>query len=265
MGGEPRFVGIDVSKAQSDGAVRPTGKRWVLPYDETGTDTKTMNEVSLSQLVHDLDKFGFHIFDWFVDAPIESLANTLGHPVASTPGRPIVDLLVPKPDLESLPGTLSSIHGTGAFPFHSETAHWRRPVDLVVLKCVNPGAGDRPTLLIDGLTIGWGDCEITLFERSLMLVKNGSKSFYAPLAKREKGRVVFRYDRACMKPSSNADKLPLDIFERAIAGATRIVVAWKAGRCVVFDNRRLLHSRAESPILDSDRQIERLYIVEERQ
>ena len=31
MGGEARFVGIDVSKAQVDVAVRHTGKRWVLP------------------------------------------------------------------------------------------------------------------------------------------------------------------------------------------------------------------------------------------
>ena len=38
MGGEARFVGIDVSKAQVDVAVRPTGKRWVLPYDETGIE-----------------------------------------------------------------------------------------------------------------------------------------------------------------------------------------------------------------------------------
>ena len=38
MEGEPRFVGIDVSKAQVDVAVRPTGKRWVLPYDETGIE-----------------------------------------------------------------------------------------------------------------------------------------------------------------------------------------------------------------------------------
>ena len=36
MEGEPRFVGIDVSKAQVDVAVRPTGKSWVVTYDETG-------------------------------------------------------------------------------------------------------------------------------------------------------------------------------------------------------------------------------------
>ena len=35
MEGEPRFVGIDVSKAQVDVAVPPTGQRWVVSYDET--------------------------------------------------------------------------------------------------------------------------------------------------------------------------------------------------------------------------------------
>ena len=38
MGGEPRFVGIDVSKAQVDVAVRPTGKKWTLPYDQAGIE-----------------------------------------------------------------------------------------------------------------------------------------------------------------------------------------------------------------------------------
>ena len=36
MAGEPSYVGIDVSKAQMDVAVRPTGQRWVVSYDETG-------------------------------------------------------------------------------------------------------------------------------------------------------------------------------------------------------------------------------------
>ena len=33
---EPTYVGIDVAKAQVDVAVRPTGQRWVVSYDETG-------------------------------------------------------------------------------------------------------------------------------------------------------------------------------------------------------------------------------------
>lgn len=36
MEGEPRYVGIDVSKTQVDVAVRPTGQSWVVPYNEDG-------------------------------------------------------------------------------------------------------------------------------------------------------------------------------------------------------------------------------------
>ena len=38
MRSEPMFVGIDVSKAHLDVAVRPTGQIWALPYDETGIE-----------------------------------------------------------------------------------------------------------------------------------------------------------------------------------------------------------------------------------
>ena len=38
MEGETRFVGIDVSEAQVDVAVRPTGRRWTLPYDQNGIE-----------------------------------------------------------------------------------------------------------------------------------------------------------------------------------------------------------------------------------
>ena len=33
---EPRYIGIDVSKARVDVAVRPTGQRWAASYNETG-------------------------------------------------------------------------------------------------------------------------------------------------------------------------------------------------------------------------------------
>ena len=47
MGGEPRFVGIDVSKAQVDVAVRPTGQRWAVSYDETGVEELVSQMVDL--------------------------------------------------------------------------------------------------------------------------------------------------------------------------------------------------------------------------
>ena len=48
MAGEPRYVGIDVSKAQVDVAVRPTGQRWVVSNDETGVGELVSRMVDLS-------------------------------------------------------------------------------------------------------------------------------------------------------------------------------------------------------------------------
>ena len=47
MEGQPGFVGIDVSKAQVDVAVRPTGQRWVVSYDETGVKELVSQMVGL--------------------------------------------------------------------------------------------------------------------------------------------------------------------------------------------------------------------------
>ena len=48
MEGEPRYVGIDVSKTEVDVAVRPTGQRWVVSYDETGVEELVSQMVDLS-------------------------------------------------------------------------------------------------------------------------------------------------------------------------------------------------------------------------
>jgi transposase len=47
MGSEPRFVGIDVSKARLDVAVRPAGKSWTLPHDDTGVQELVSQLVEL--------------------------------------------------------------------------------------------------------------------------------------------------------------------------------------------------------------------------
>ena len=44
---EPNYVGIDVSKAKVDVAVRPTGQRRVVSYDETGVEELVVQMVDL--------------------------------------------------------------------------------------------------------------------------------------------------------------------------------------------------------------------------
>ena len=157
-----------------------------------------------SLLQRALEADGYHIFEPLWEEPLESLARRIGPTIASRPGRSAVDVRVPRHPEASRPGTLSFVHGTDAFPFHTETAHWPKPVELVLLRCVSPGAGSRATLLIDGWTLGFGDADIARLTQSLMVVKNGARSFLSSLAAIREQGIGFRYDPSCMKPATDS-------------------------------------------------------------
>ncbi len=220
-----------------------------------------MPEVSLSRLYRDVQEVGYHLFNGSEDRSLTSLAAQLGHSVPSVQDRLHTDLLTPQTREYARSGTFSAIHGEKAFPFHTDTAHWKNPVDLVVLKCVNPGGGNRGTLLIDGWDLGLENDEVKALALSLMVVKNSSRSFLAPPIQRGRRGLLFRYDSACMNPAFSNANLVLDTLRRRLDDANQQEVCWEVGQCLIFDNRRMLHARAGSSIPDPDRQLERIYVV----
>lgn len=207
-----------------------------------------------------LERDGYHLFNCGKEGSLEELALSLGKPVASVPGRPPVDVLVPKSKEDSQPGTLSYLNGDGAFPFHTETAYWPNPVDLVILKCVEPGAGSRSTILVDGWNLGLDRDTVKRLTRTIVVVRNGRRSFIASLAKLEDDRLSVRYDPACMRPTSSEDAIMLNTLQTSLSNADHTRIVWKSGQCLVFDNRRMLHSRSESSVPDPDRRLERIYV-----
>ena len=54
----PRYVGIDVSKAQVDVAVRPTGQRWAASYNETGVEELVSQMVEIGSAMVLLEATG---------------------------------------------------------------------------------------------------------------------------------------------------------------------------------------------------------------
>ena len=58
MAGEPTYVGIDVSKAQVDVAVRPTGQRWVVSYDDSGVEELVSQMANLGPVMVLLEATG---------------------------------------------------------------------------------------------------------------------------------------------------------------------------------------------------------------
>ena len=217
-----------------------------------------------SRQLRDLQAAGYCIFEPPQEESLESLAHRFGPTIASRPGRATVDVLVPKDREASRPGTLSFVHGRSAFPMHTETAHWPRPVELVLLRCLRPGAGKRATLLIDGWKLGLSDADIARLTQSLVVVKNGARSFLSSLVDRREHRIDFRFDASCMRAARDSDRAVWQAFEQAVQAAPARPISLRPGQCLAFDNRRMLHSRGSSPVPDHDRRLERVYVAEMR-
>src|SRR4051812_7783605 len=77
------------------------------------------------------------------------LAAGLGVPTATRSVGALCDTLLPTEANVAKPCSLSKIHDIGEFPLHNDTAHWLTPCRYVMLECISPGRGGRPTLLMD--------------------------------------------------------------------------------------------------------------------
>jgi hypothetical protein len=65
--------------------------------------------------------------------------------------RSVVERVSPKPARQARPGTMSARYAIGAFPLHTERAHWPVPPRYVLLRSVG-AESDRSTLLWDSRT-----------------------------------------------------------------------------------------------------------------
>jgi hypothetical protein len=177
------------------------------------------------------------------------LATKLGKPVADARDRCLVKPVSPASNFAAPPNTLSSRYGLGAFPFHTDGAHWLIPPDLLLMYCVAEGSGARATLLHD--TTAW---ELDAGERRVLrnepwCVTQVAKPFLCShLGPTERFRV--NYD--CMRPCSASSHAGAIIAGRLAGGPTRSI-PWSAGKMLLIDNARMLHARGQANKPDPDR------------
>jgi L-asparagine oxygenase len=155
--------------------------------------------------------------------------------------------------------TLSSRYGTGAFPFHTDTAHWDRPAEYLALYCVDPGQGNRPTLLQDFFAWQLDDAEEDLACRALW--KTGHvRPRLCTLAERTRERLSIRYDAACMQPmTAEAHELQAIINSR-IRRTTHNRIEWKPECLLLIDNGRIVHARGRSRQPEKNRVLKRILV-----
>ena len=190
---------------------------------------------------------------------IVRLAATLGRPSGDIGDPRIVRALAPQPSHEVNANTLSRRYGLGPFPFHTETAYWSRPARYVVLHCMAPGSGERPTLLVDSRQ--W---QISAQDRRRFLNAacrvNGQRSFLASLATLDGHDLQLRFDRACMSPATSDAAPAMERMSTFIEDSTPVEIRWAPRTLLVFDNYRCLHARGPASTTDTDRVLHRILV-----
>jgi alpha-ketoglutarate-dependent taurine dioxygenase len=173
-----------------------------------------------------------------------AIAEALGTPVPARRGDGAVTSLTPTRVDGARPRSLSALHGTGSFPFHTDAAHHRVPPRYVVMRCARAGPSGRATLLTDFAALELSDRDIRALQRAVWMVRSGMTAFLASvLAHANDGRLVVRFDAGCMKPSTRSALEGRAILEAALSRAEPARINWRDDDGVLIDNWRVLHAR----------------------
>ena len=189
---------------------------------------------------------------------VMAFASQLGEPVATRVGCETSQRLCPTGAHVAKSRSLSWVYGFGEFPFHTDTAHWLTPCRYIVLACLAPGEGGRPTYLLDTKELPITDSDRVLLCSSPIRISNGRNSFFSTIL--SSSRPFTRYDPGCMTPVMADGVRAMSVFSKANWSEYVEEIEWTPGKAIVIDNWRVLHGRGTSDHPDSDRTLLRLSI-----
>lgn len=208
---------------------------------------------------HDLRLTGFHYQHEVGLTECMRIAHSLGVPVGDVRTPEPIRLIRPQPTETAKRNTLSSRHGMGAFPFHTDAAYWPTPARYILFHCVNPGAGGRPTLLIDPRAWSWPERERRWLYNEVWRV-TARRPFHCTIGSQGEDGLRVRFDEACMTPVTSGATELLHLLQEAITTSRVVSIRWRQGDLLIVDNMRLLHARGSASQSDEDRVLARVLI-----
>jgi alpha-ketoglutarate-dependent taurine dioxygenase len=206
-----------------------------------------------------LKRRGFLLMSGVPETELMDFAHQLGSIRVDKRSPELVREIRPQPLESAKSNTLSSRYGTNAFPFHTDTAHWHRPARYLILYCVNPGEGDRPTLLQD--THSW---RLSVEEEDLIcraMWKTGHlRPHLCTVAEQSEQGLAFRYDRDCMKPMTAEARSVEVVVLAKLEQSPQSRIDWRSRTLLVIDNQRMLHARGQGSRPDYNRVLKRILV-----
>ncbi len=207
----------------------------------------------------DLRLTGFHYQHDVGYVECLPIAHSLGVPAGDFRSPEPLRLIRPRATDKAKQNTLSSRYGMGAFPFHTDSAYWPTPARFILFHCVSPGAGDRPTLLIDPREWSLPGCERRLLCNEVWRVTT-RRPFHCTVGRERDEGFCVRFDEACMVPVTTGANAVLQVIRDAILNSRIVTIQWREGDLLIVDNLRLLHARGWALQPDEDRILARILI-----
>lgn len=202
-----------------------------------------------------------HKCGWWVggyDAPLSTLARALGTPVPARANGPLLDLLTVRCSIDAHPNSLSSRHGCGAFPIHTDGAHHVIVPKYVILRMTSQRPSERGTILVDFRASLRSD-EEKMLRHELWIVRTGRRAFLAPIL----DGPYLRFDFDIMSPALPIKAITAGIVRDVCVRAPSLVVKWHHCHTLLIDNHRIVHGREASTVRDSgegNRALERILV-----
>jgi Taurine catabolism dioxygenase TauD, TfdA family len=184
----------------------------------------------------------------FDDLDLLRIAEDLGRPVPSKPGRSVISELRPTRSSSQQTETFSSVFGLGEFPFHTDTAHWPVPARFVILRDVGR-RHDRPTFVLP-LRMFLTVCDTKDLVASVWKTTGPMGSFLCSIVNFSNENPAVRYDPLCMHPVNQAATHVAKVLSAIRWKPIRF--DWKAHMTLIIDNWRTLHGRGMSVVDDSE-------------
>ena len=188
-----------------------------------------------------------------------ALGEALGSLIPRRDGE-LVRVLTPTPSGLARRGTLSSRHGTGKFPLHTDTAFWPTPARYVLM--VSAGDQQRRTLLcpFDRLL---GMLQSTVRDdllRAVWRVHTRLENFYCSTRFSVRNAWAWRCDTATMIPTNAAAIRSQVQIKNALDRVECDEFQWHDDEALVIANWHVLHGRGARPNGELKRVLLRLYV-----
>jgi hypothetical protein len=189
-----------------------------------------------------LQERGFCLLPRVAVAEFKPVAAGLGTPCATRRDGSIIDTLVPKQKVDAQPGTISSHHGLGQFPWHSDGAVDRDPPRFVLLRAETVDDQSATTDVLDLSSLRDGQLFKT-YSRLSCEVKTREYAYMAPFVTQRHGRSCAKWDPLRMRPLGRCAS---DFLTDVTGAKPTERHRWTSGDLLIIDNWRCLHRRSEA-------------------